>query len=332
MTLKLFFLSALLAGLLFGAGSTAGQTTDPTMLIVGTGPVGGTYYEVGGALCLTINETRSDHGLRCLVESTAGSEENLRRLRDGDLDLALIQSDWQYFAARDGQSGGDEPEEKAGGLKALLSLHSQTFTLLVAPASGIAALADLEDKRLNLGPAGSATRVAGEALIRALGWDPGDFEAVADLAPGPAAAALCDGGLDALLLPASHPNAVVAGAAERCGARLVPIEGPAVDLLLASWPFYAPAEVPGGLYRSNPDAVRSFGLRATLVSRAGLPDPAAFEVARRLIEGLEGLRGRHPALSGLTPEGMVGLANSLDVHPGASRYYRSKGLVVPVTQ
>ena len=329
---KLIVLPILLAAMFLVARPNGALGAESENLIVGTGPVGGTYYEVGGALCRTVNAARADHGFRCLVESTGGSEENLQRLREGDLDFALIQSDWQYFAARDGRSDAGEASAEPVGLRAVVSLHAQAFTLLVAPESGIAALGDLEDKRLNLGPAGSAARASGEALIRALGWDAGDFAAVGDLPPARAAKSLCDGGSDAMLIPSSHPNAIVSGAAERCGARLLPVEGPAVDLMLTAWPFYAPAEIPGGLYPANPGAVSTFGLRATLVTRADVPDRAVFEVARRLIDDLDGFRAQHPALSRLTPEGMAGLANSLGLHAGADRYFKSRGLIAPESQ
>ncbi len=319
----------LLAGLILAAGPAGAEQH----VVVGTGPVAGTYYPAGGALCRQVNLAAERHGLRCLVESTAGSEDNLRRLRAGQLDFALLQSDWQYYAGRDGTEESSEGEDENSGptsdLRAVVSLHAQPFTLLARPESGIVALRDMEDKRINLGPEASAMRKANMALIEALGWDEDDFAELAALPPEELADALCGGIVDALLMPAGHPNGVIGAATDRCGARLVPVEGPSVEVLLAAWPFYAPATIPGGLYLGNRKAVPAFGLRATLVSSVRTPEETVYQVVRSLFEGLDAFRQQHPALAALDPQEMVNRANTLALHEGALRYYREKGWKEP---
>ena len=82
---------------------------DEAVFVLGTAPVAGAYFPAGGAVCRLVNAKRDEHGLRCLIESTAGSAENLRRLKTGDLDLALLQSDWQYHAYRGTIGAKDGP-------------------------------------------------------------------------------------------------------------------------------------------------------------------------------------------------------------------------------
>jgi TRAP transporter TAXI family solute receptor len=124
----------------------------------------------------------------------------------------------------------------------------------------------------------------------------------------------------------SHPNGVVAAAAERCGAALIPIQGPAVDVLLATWPFYAPAVIPAGLYSGNTLPVPTFGLRATLVTSLRAPDDTVYRLVRALFEGLYEFRDQHPALATLQPQEMISQANSLTLHNGALRYFQETGL------
>jgi TRAP transporter TAXI family solute receptor len=323
------FLLVLFLGLATaGEARCAGQ-----IVVVGTAPVAGTYYPTGGALCRQVNEARAQHGLHCLVESTDGSEDNLRRLRAGGLDIALVQSDWQYYSARrpaspsgQGTGGAGGPVEEAGGeLRAVFSLHAQPFTILASPESDIAELADLKGKRLNLGPAGSAQRAAGEALIEALGWQKADLAEVVELAADAQVEALCSGRIDAFLMPIGHPNGLVGAATDRCRARLVPVEGEAVDLLLASWPFYSRAAIPGGTYIANPGTVPSFGLRATLVTTQRLPEETVYWLVRSLFERIDAFRSQHPALALLDPKAMVSKGNTLALHRGALRYYRERG-------
>ena len=299
-----------------------------TTVVVGTAPVAGVYYPVGGAICRVVNADRERHGMRCLVESTGGSDENLKRLRAGQLDFALLQSDWQYYAARDGtgrDTGGENGAGPVTGLSAVASLHAQPFTLVAARDSTITAITAIEGQRVNLGPEGSAMRAAGTALLEALGWDEDALAALPRLDSVQQIEALCSGEIDAFLMAVSHPSSVVSAATDRCRARLVPIRGAGVDLLLSAWPFYAPAAIPGGLYRGNPEPVATFGLRATLVTSRAASEAAVYWLARSLFDDLEAFRRQYPALAGLSPEQMISQANTLDFHAGALRYFQERG-------
>jgi TRAP-type uncharacterized transport system substrate-binding protein len=43
-----------------------------------------------------VNRGRSEHGIRCGVESTGGSVFNINAIRGGELEFGVAQSDWQY--------------------------------------------------------------------------------------------------------------------------------------------------------------------------------------------------------------------------------------------
>jgi hypothetical protein len=66
---------------------------EEATLTIATGRVGGLYHPVGGAICKLVNENREKHGFDCTVEISGGSIPNIRNLREGDVDLALAQSD-----------------------------------------------------------------------------------------------------------------------------------------------------------------------------------------------------------------------------------------------
>ncbi len=313
--------SALLAAVFCLSGLSV--AADEAVFVLGTAPVAGAYFPAGGAVCRLVNAKRDEHGLRCLIESTAGSAENLRRLKTGDLDLALLQSDWQYHAYRGTIGAKDGPA--FAGLRSLFSLHAQPITIVAARESGVGSVSDLLGKRVSLGPLGSAMRRTSEALVLAFGWPESARSEALDLAPDDQVEALCAGLIDAFVMPTSHPSGLVAAAAEGCLARLIPVEGEAVDALLARLPFFARASIAGGLYRGNPDRVGSFGVRATLVAAADQPADLVYQVVREVFERLDELKGQHPALATLVPETMVESGNSAPFHDGALRYYRERG-------
>lgn len=292
----------------------------PTRLVViGTAPVAGVYFPAGGAICNLVNRAREENGLRCLVESTGGSADNLRRLRSGELDFALVQSDWQYLAVH---GNDDAPFET---LRSIFSLHGQAMTVLVHPDSGIANIDDLPNHRIALGPEGSGLRMMAEALLVAFDWRTGDFQEMVALDVAEMVTALCDRRVDAALLPVSHPNGAIALAAALCGATPIPVAGRPVEALLADWPFYSTVEIPGGLYPGVETTVATYGPRATLVARADLPDSLVYDVVRAVMAQLDDLAVQHPALAGLNARAMVDGGNSADTHPGALRYFREQG-------
>jgi hypothetical protein len=104
---------ALLLAATLGTSSlpTVVQATDIT---IGTASRAGVYFQVGRAMCRLVNYNSADHGLRCEPLPTDGSIANLRDLRAGDLDLAIVQSDWQYHATQ-----GTGPFQDSGGLVAV---------------------------------------------------------------------------------------------------------------------------------------------------------------------------------------------------------------------
>src|SRR5690606_36180408 len=103
--------------------------------------------------------------LRCLVQESEGSSDNLARLREGTLDLAIVQSDWAFHAAAGSTVERLPPFTQ---LRGLMILQPQLMTLVASIDSGIAGAGDLEGKRLAIGPAGSGVNDAARALLGAL--------------------------------------------------------------------------------------------------------------------------------------------------------------------
>jgi TRAP transporter TAXI family solute receptor len=314
-------LIALLCALCAASAGAAGPS--PRTLYMGTAPVVGVYFPAGGAICAMVNRHRAETGLRCVIESTEGSVANLEALRSGDEDMAIVQSDWQYYAVK-----GLGPFKSAGpfdGLRALFAIHGEPLTLMVRKNAGIVSLADLKGKRVNIGPKGSGQRVLADLLIRALGWKDADFASLSEIDANLQTAALCDGQIDAFLMPMSHPNGAVEEAAGRCGALLVPLTGPAVDKLMADKPYLAKDVIPAGTYPGNPNAIATFGPRATLLATKSMPESVGYGIVKAVFEDFDRFTAMHPSFRNLTPAEMVGPGNTAPLQAGAARYFRERG-------
>src|SRR3546814_19366478 len=91
--------AAAIVGVGVALGGGAATAAEQRFVSIGTGGVTGVYYPAGGAICRLVNKNRKEHGIRCSVESTAGSIYNLNALRQGELEFGIVQSDWEYHAA-----------------------------------------------------------------------------------------------------------------------------------------------------------------------------------------------------------------------------------------
>ena len=312
---KATLLTAIAIAACFACAAPRAEAVRP--LLIGTGPVVGIYFPAGGAICNMMN--RAAGAPVCAVVPSEGSAANLEALKAGAIDLAIVQSDWQYHAAR------AQAEDGATAIRAVFSLHGEPVTVVARSDSEIATLEDLRGKRVNLGLPGSPGRVSAEALLAAMGWGLKDLGAIGELAPDHQPSALCNGAIDAYILPTAHPSGAVAEAAQGCGARLVPVTGEPAERLVADNPFYAFTIIPGGTYPGNPDPVASFGLMATVVTRADADADRIYRLVKAVFDDLPSFLAQHPAFAGLEAKAMAHNGNTAPLHEGALRYFKEQG-------
>ncbi len=311
-----------LAGLA-AAAFMAPAAVAEEFITIGTGGVTGVYYPTGGAICRLVNKDRRDHGVRCSVESTGGSVYNLNTIREGELEFGVVQSDWHYHAYNGTSSFADQGANE--DLRAVFSIHPEPFTIVARADSGIKTFADLEGKRVNIGNPGSGQRGTMEVLMERWGWTTDDFALATELKAAEQSAALCDNQIDAMVYTVGHPSGSIQEATTACDSVLVEVAGPVVEQLVADNSFYRVATVPGGMYRGNPDDVKTFGVGATLVSSADVSEDAVYALVKGVFDNFDEFKGLHPAFANLKESEMIADGLSAPLHAGAERYYRERG-------
>jgi TRAP transporter TAXI family solute receptor len=319
--LALVTAAAFLGGMLALGNNAA--VAQQKFVTIGTGGVTGVYYAAGGAICRLVNKDRKRHGIRCSVESTGGSVYNINTIRAGELDMGVAQSDWQYNAYK-----GLKVFKDAGPfteLRAIFSIHPEPFTVVARKEANIKQFSDFKGKRFNVGNPGSGTRASMEELLSAMGWTLADFSLASELKADEQGAALCDNKIDGFFYGVGHPSAAIQDPTTTCGAKLVPLTGPAVDKLVKEYPYYAYVTIPGGLYNNNPEPTQTYGVLATLVSSTKTSDEAVYEVVKAVFDNFDEFKKLHPAFATLEPKKMIKDGLSAPLHPGAVKYYKEKG-------
>jgi len=309
------------------AVALAGAVATPVsaqqkFITVGTGGVTGVYYAVGGAICRLMNKDRAKTNLRCSTESTGGSVFNVNAIKTGDLEFGMTQSDVQYNATK----GLAQFKDGAmSDLRAVFAVHPEPFTVLARKEAGVAKFADFKGKRFNIGNPGSGTRASMEELLDAMSWKTSDFSLASELKADEQGTALCDNKIDGFYYGVGHPSAAIQDPTTGCGAKLVALEGPAVEKLVKEKPYYAKATIPGGMYANNPNPTATYGVTATLVTSAKIADDVVYNLVKAVFDNFDEFKKLHPAFANLDPKEMVKNGLSAPLHPGAAKYYKEKG-------
>lgn len=327
--IKKFFVPAVAAVAVAGvvAATGAGQATaaEQRFITIGTGGVTGVYYPAGGAICRLVNKDRKSHGIRCSVESTGGSIYNLNTIKAGELDMGVVQSDWQHHAYHGTSKFKDAGADK--NLRAVFSLHPEPFTVLARKDSGVKNFSDLKGKRVNVGNPGSGQRATMDVVLSAVGWKMSDFKLASELKPAEQAGALCDNKVDVIVYTVGHPNGSIKEATATCDTVLVNVTGPAIDKLVKENAFYRHAVIPGGMYQGSPSDTKTFGVGATFVSSTRTSADVIYQVVKATFANFDDFKKLHPAFVVLDKKQMIKDGLSAPLHDGAARYYKEAGLL-----
>lgn len=292
---------------------------------IGTAGVTGVYYPAGGAICRLVNRSRKDTGIRCAVESTGGSINNLEAIDKGELELGVVQSDLLYDAYNGVEVFADVGANKK--LRGLFALHAEPFTVLVRKDAKINSFDDLKHKKVYLGAPGSGMRATMEQVMHEKGWTEKTFSSVVDLKMNDQAQALCSGKIDAMIYAGGHPNGAIQQVTSMCPTKLIDVEGSIIDKMIEQHPYYTHAVIPGGMYIGNPKDVHTFGVKAVLVASADLDEDTVYQVVKSVFDNLDNFKTLHPVFATLNAKQMVLTGNNAPIHPGALKYYKEKGLI-----
>jgi hypothetical protein len=292
---------------------------------IGTGGVTGVYYPTGGAIAKMVNQKRKEYNLRATVESTGGSVFNVNAIASGDLEFGVVQSDRQYQAYNGTADWEGKPFKK---LRAVFSIHPELVTIVAAADKGINTVADLKGKVVNIGNPGSGQRGNAMDLFEAAGLDPDKDFKTEGLKAAESAGMLQDGRIDAFFYTVGHPNGSVKEAVSGAlKVNFVAVPKEITDKLVAKFPYYAQADIPVDMYPgvANTADVPTFGVKATFVTSADVPDDIVYAITKEVFENFDDFKTLHPAYAKLTKKQMLD-GMSAPIHPGALKYYKEAGL------
>lgn len=290
---------------------------------IGTGGVTGTYYPTGGAICRLVNKYKKETKIRCSVESTGGSVYNINTIKNGELDFGIAQSDVVYQASN---GTGKFEGKTVKKLKSVMAIYPELLTLVTRKDSNINTIADVKGKRINLGNPGSGNEATALTLFDASGIKKSDLKFAGALKASEMPDALRDNKIDGYFYMVGHPTANIKDATNSVDVKITPLKGDNIDALIKKYPYFAKADVPAGMYKGNPDAIPTFGVKAVLVTSDDVSEKAVYTTVKAILENFDKFKKLHPAYNNITKESLLdGL--SAPLHEGAKKYFKEAGLL-----
>ncbi|WP_100373568.1 TAXI family TRAP transporter solute-binding subunit [Bacillus sp. FJAT-45037] len=322
---KFAFLSAALlsVGMLLGAcGSDAGGDEDyKTDLQMGTGSTGGTYYPLGQEMANIMNNNVYYEDFNVSAIASGASVENLGGIFQGNMQLGMTV----HIPAIEAMSGeGDFDGAAVENFGFMGHIYPEVMQVITTSNTGVESIADLEGKRVAIGPPGSGTQSAAKLILSAYGLEDGDYEAYEE-GFGDAAGRLQDGQLDASFGLLGLPASGIEELSTQRDVVILPIEGEALDTILDSSD-YGHLEIPADSYEFLEEPVDTITAYAILVGSTNqISEDLGYEIVKGLYENVDQMthaQGEHLAI-----ENILNGSEGLPLHPGAEKYFKEAGII-----
>ncbi|GLQ56514.1 TAXI family TRAP transporter solute-binding subunit [Devosia nitrariae] len=319
--MRLTTLAALAAASILVAAPTVAQDREgwPSSLTIGTASQGGTYFIYGTGLGGLITE---ELGVNASGEVTGGPVQNATLVETGDHQIGLVTMGPAFEA----WTGNSElaPGLEHKNLRALFPMYQTPFQVVALKSSGIESVADLDGKRVSVGPAGGTAATYWPRFFESAGVAP----EVSYSGANDAVSQVKDGLIDAFAFAAGVPISAFAQIAAENEVNIFGFSQEERVVILSAMPELAAFDVPGGLYQGFPDESPTVALWNFAVVHADMPESLAYEITKLVMENNDRMLQIH-ATAAETVSANTDKNTFLPYHPGAKRYFEEIGVELP---
>lgn len=260
---------------------------------IATGSKSGVYHSVGEALDKIIKTKYPDVTLK--VIETDGSVDNIQMLKDGKVDMALIQNDIACYA----NTGSAMFEgNKFEGLKGIATLFPEVVQFIVRRESYISKLSDLAGKKIAVGGKNSGTRYNVDQILGKAGIL--DKVTCIYIDTKDAMVAMEAGEIDGFVFTSGFPNPSIIELSKKVEIDMVSIDMELTQQLVNDYAFYFPSTVDQKQYTGSSTELNVLEISAILVSGPTLSDDDQYALTKALFAKPEELGQYHTRLNKMT--------------------------------
>lgn len=301
--------------------------------ILATASTGGTYYPVGVAIAtLTKVKLQPKKKIGMSAISSAGSGENIRLLREGEAQFAILQGLYGYYGYQ-----GLGPIKKSGKqthLRSISMLWQNVEHYIVAnefaKTGTVADIVALKGEKLAMGAKNSGTIGSNTAIMGNLGLDINQDVELLYGGYGPSTDALQNGQVAGVGIPAGIPGSAITKLLASAGNKVTLLSMTADQQKQADggYALWTPFTIPAGTYPNQNSPVDTIAQPNFLGTHKDVNAEDVYLITKTIYENLPFLNAIHPATKAMALEkAIAGLPAPL--HPGAVRYYQEMGITIP---
>jgi uncharacterized protein len=316
--LSFVFVTCLLA---IGASTSvpAAGPEWPKSLTLGTASPGGVYYVYGEALAQILTEKL---GIDVNPLPSQGTVHNVRLIESGGVQLGLIT----MGVGLEGWNGiGDWTKgQKFRQMRALFPMYDTPFQPVVLRRSGISTIAQLDNKRIGVGPRGGTSGTYIPAIVKVLGISVEISNGSQELI----ATDLLAGRYDAYFAMLGAPTPAIQKLEANEPITFISLSPEQIEAVRKVMPEFSTSKIVAGTYQSLDQDYVTLGVYNFAIGRTDLPDDLVYQVVKAAFENQPRLVKAHPAARETLPQN-ADKNTFLPFHPGAVRYYREMGIKIP---
>lgn len=305
--------AALVATGLLAACSPSGER-----LKLATGPQGGTWYPLGGAI-KSIVEARMDEV--SVQVMPGGGIANVLAVERGRAHVALANS----VSTVDGINAQPPFKWHATNVCNVATLYPQYFQVITLADAGLRSPEDFRGKVLGTQMRGNTGEAITAHLLKAFSMTYADLGGVSYGSYTDSVTLMKDGNADIFTIGTSIPASAVMDLASARDVHLVSVSDDGIKRMQALNPGYERVEIPPGTYPKQDKPVVTIGYWTHIIARCDLADNTVYQLLDSLYTRLDDLAAIARAVRKATPQSM-GREIGVPMHPGAARWYVDHGI------
>ncbi len=298
----------------------AAAPAETVFVNIGTGGTAGTYFPLGGAFAEIWNN--KIEGINATAQSTGASVANINLLKDGKVEVVIVQNDVAWYASRGEVMFDGESFEEIRGLATMYAEPLQ----IVTTDENIKTVADLKGKKIAVGAIGSGVEANARQIIAAAGMD---FENDIDakfLSFSEASSGLKDKQVDAAFLTAGIPTAAIQDLSAQHTVNVVAIDGAVAEQLLKDYKFFTEFVIPADTYKGQTEDVKTLTVKSMLAVSSNLDEDLAYELTKQIYENHDRVVAAHNVGKYIVAE-TANDGMSVELHSGAAKYFKEAGVI-----
>jgi hypothetical protein len=260
-------------------------------------------------------------GIQIEIRKSAGSNENLSAV---DASPTTIGTAFMASAYDAVQGTGFAAGHKHENVRALFPMYETSFQVAALRKSRLRSLADLDGKKVGVGPA----RGPAEGFFRAAAEVAHINPVIVNGDPATLSRLLLSGEIDALWQGAVVPIPSLTEVANQADAIVFGLSDAELTAVLAKLPQLSATTIPPGTYRGQTAEIKSFSAWNFVVANKDLSVETAYAITKAVLSAADPKSEIYPIAAGTRA---LNAANNrvLPFHPGALRFYREAGVTLP---